>query len=233
MSRRGNPYDNAHVESFFKTLKHEEIFANDYSTIDDLANRLPTSLRRYTIEDACTPPSATGRLRNSRVCMQPETLNRSIQPTPTVHPRGFTPRRVRRARHRAAGAPLAALPRSGREHPALFPSEAAGRARGRPRALRLRRSGPRHDDGAPLLGRRAPGPLESTWGAGPRRRDRGRRPDPERGGSGPNDTRQLGSKHPAQPSPMPTPVKKSPGSSRPSCKARSGSSRSSAVCRPP
>ena len=25
MSRRGNPYDNAHVESFFKTLKHEEI----------------------------------------------------------------------------------------------------------------------------------------------------------------------------------------------------------------
>ena len=41
MSRRGNPYDNAHVESFFKTLKHEEIFANDYSTIDDLTNRLP------------------------------------------------------------------------------------------------------------------------------------------------------------------------------------------------
>ena len=40
MSRRGNPYDNAHVESFFKTLKHEEIFANDYSTIDDLTNRL-------------------------------------------------------------------------------------------------------------------------------------------------------------------------------------------------
>ena len=25
LSRRGNPYDNAHVESFFKTLKHEEI----------------------------------------------------------------------------------------------------------------------------------------------------------------------------------------------------------------
>ena len=24
--------------------------------------------------------------------MQPETLNRSIQPTPTVHPRGFTPK---------------------------------------------------------------------------------------------------------------------------------------------
>ena len=35
------PMNNAHVESFFKTLKHEEIFANDYSTIDDLTNRLP------------------------------------------------------------------------------------------------------------------------------------------------------------------------------------------------
>ena len=49
MSRRGNPYDNAHVESFFKTLKHEEIFANDYSTIDDVADRLPHFLEEvYT-----------------------------------------------------------------------------------------------------------------------------------------------------------------------------------------
>jgi len=31
MARRGNPYDNAQVESFFKTLRHEEIFAFDYS----------------------------------------------------------------------------------------------------------------------------------------------------------------------------------------------------------
>ena len=41
MCRRGNPYDNAHVESFFKTLKHEEIYANDYTTIDDVVDRLP------------------------------------------------------------------------------------------------------------------------------------------------------------------------------------------------
>ena len=36
MSRpRGNPYGSTRIgsESFFKTLKHEEIFANDYSTI--------------------------------------------------------------------------------------------------------------------------------------------------------------------------------------------------------
>ena len=41
MCRQGNPYDNAKVESFFKTLKHEEIFANDYRTLADVVDRLP------------------------------------------------------------------------------------------------------------------------------------------------------------------------------------------------
>ena len=93
-SRRGNPYDNAHVESFFKTLKHEEIFANDYSTIVDVAERLPTSLRRYTIADAYTPRWATCRPRSSRVFMQLEAADWSIQATPPVHLQGFTPRPV-------------------------------------------------------------------------------------------------------------------------------------------
>lgn len=44
MFLRGNRHDSARVESFFKTLKHEEIFANDYSRIDDLANPLPDFL---------------------------------------------------------------------------------------------------------------------------------------------------------------------------------------------
>ena len=30
MSRVGNPYDNAKVESFMKTLKHEEVDGRDY-----------------------------------------------------------------------------------------------------------------------------------------------------------------------------------------------------------
>lgn len=33
MSRRGNPYDNAKAESFIKTLKHEEVYLNDYETL--------------------------------------------------------------------------------------------------------------------------------------------------------------------------------------------------------
>ena len=35
MSRKGNPYDNAYAESFFKTLKVEEVYLNEYSDIDD------------------------------------------------------------------------------------------------------------------------------------------------------------------------------------------------------
>lgn len=33
--RKGNPYDNAYVESFFKTLKYEEVYLNEYETFDD------------------------------------------------------------------------------------------------------------------------------------------------------------------------------------------------------
>ena len=35
MSRKGNPYDNAYTESFFKTLKVEEVYLNEYYDIND------------------------------------------------------------------------------------------------------------------------------------------------------------------------------------------------------
>ena len=41
MSRRGNPYDNATMESFFKTLKQEEVYLYEYETIDAVTARLP------------------------------------------------------------------------------------------------------------------------------------------------------------------------------------------------
>ena len=41
MSRTGNPYDNAHMESFFKTLKYEEVHLSNYETYDDVIERLP------------------------------------------------------------------------------------------------------------------------------------------------------------------------------------------------
>jgi len=35
MSRKGNPYDNAACESFMKTLKHEEVYRNEYRDFHD------------------------------------------------------------------------------------------------------------------------------------------------------------------------------------------------------
>lgn len=41
MSRKGNPYDNAKTESFFKTLKSEEVYLWEYQTFADVQERIP------------------------------------------------------------------------------------------------------------------------------------------------------------------------------------------------
>ena len=41
MARRGNPYDNAVAESFMKTLKTEEVYLEEYRTLEDVQSRLP------------------------------------------------------------------------------------------------------------------------------------------------------------------------------------------------
>jgi transposase InsO family protein len=41
MARSGNPYDNATMESFFKTLKYEEVNLCEYENIRDVLTRLP------------------------------------------------------------------------------------------------------------------------------------------------------------------------------------------------
>ena len=40
MSRKGNPYDNAMMESFFKTLKYEEVNLCEYETITDVRHSI-------------------------------------------------------------------------------------------------------------------------------------------------------------------------------------------------
>lgn len=35
MSGKGNPYDNAKAESFFKTLKTEEVYLKEYRTLEE------------------------------------------------------------------------------------------------------------------------------------------------------------------------------------------------------
>jgi transposase InsO family protein len=47
MSRPANPYDNASCESFFKTLKREEVYANEYRDLDDLRANIEEFIERY------------------------------------------------------------------------------------------------------------------------------------------------------------------------------------------
>ena len=46
MARAGNPYENARMEIFFKTLKYEEVYLCEYVTPQDVMTRLP-----YFIEE--------------------------------------------------------------------------------------------------------------------------------------------------------------------------------------
>jgi putative transposase len=46
MSGKANPYDNAKMESFFRTLKVEEVYMSEYITFEDALNSIP-----YFIEE--------------------------------------------------------------------------------------------------------------------------------------------------------------------------------------
>jgi putative transposase len=47
MSRPANPYDNASCESFIKTLKREEIYANEYQNLDHLRGHIEEFVEHY------------------------------------------------------------------------------------------------------------------------------------------------------------------------------------------
>jgi putative transposase len=47
MSRPGNPYDNATCESFIKTLKREEIYANEYENLEHVLKSVGGFIERY------------------------------------------------------------------------------------------------------------------------------------------------------------------------------------------
>jgi len=84
MSGKGNPYDNAFAESFFKTLKQEEVYLWEYESFSDVINRIP-----YFIEDVYNrkrlhsslgyrPPEEYERLlakNSSRECIIAKTIS--------------------------------------------------------------------------------------------------------------------------------------------------------------
>src|SRR6266571_1443563 len=47
MCRPANPYDNASCESFIKTLKREEIYANEYDDLEHLLANLEQFIEQY------------------------------------------------------------------------------------------------------------------------------------------------------------------------------------------
>jgi putative transposase len=78
MSRTANPYDNAHMESFFKTLKYEEVHLANYETYHDVIQRIP----RF-IEEVYN----NKRLHSALGYLAPMEYEMAIQPIKTVgHP---------------------------------------------------------------------------------------------------------------------------------------------------
>lgn len=63
MSGKANPYDNAKIESFFRTLKVEEVYMFDYETYSEVMDRIP-----YFIEEVYNKK----RLHSSLGYMSPE-----------------------------------------------------------------------------------------------------------------------------------------------------------------
>jgi len=74
MSRPANPYDNASCESFMKTLKHEEIYANDYRDLAHLRSNIETFIEAYN--NRCRLHSALGY-------QSPDEFERQLKSTAT------------------------------------------------------------------------------------------------------------------------------------------------------
>jgi transposase InsO family protein len=71
MSRPANPYDNASCESFMKTLKREEVYANEYQDLDDLRTNIETFIDEYYNRQ---------RLHSALGYRPPEEFEQVIQP---------------------------------------------------------------------------------------------------------------------------------------------------------
>jgi putative transposase len=65
MSAKGYCYDNAFMESWFKTLKAEEVYLTEYETIDDVLENIPRSSRPCITTSGCTHRWATSARRSS------------------------------------------------------------------------------------------------------------------------------------------------------------------------
>jgi transposase InsO family protein len=70
MSKRGSPYDNAAAESFMKTLKHEEVYLNEYRNLEDVRKRVPYFIERVYNHE---------RLHSSLGYLSPEEFEQNLK----------------------------------------------------------------------------------------------------------------------------------------------------------
>ncbi len=77
MSRPGNPYDNAHAESFFKTLKVEEVYLKEYGSAEEAR----TEIGRF-IENVYN----TQRLHSALGYTSPSQFEQALTHTHTADP---------------------------------------------------------------------------------------------------------------------------------------------------
>jgi putative transposase len=81
MSRPANPYDNASCESFMKTLKREEIYANRYENLEQLRTNIEEFIEQYYNRQ---------RLHSALGYRSPEEFERESGPTNSAGSQGAT-----------------------------------------------------------------------------------------------------------------------------------------------
>lgn len=92
MSRPANPYDNASCESFIKTLKREEIYANEYENLEHLRDNVEEFIDRYYNQQRLH--SALGYCSPEEFEQQAKQASNSKSVSPIV---AFSPRATRKA----------------------------------------------------------------------------------------------------------------------------------------
>ena len=81
MSRPANPYDNASCESFMKTLKREEIYANKYDDLEHLRVNIEEFIEEYYNQQ---------RLHSALGYRSPEEFEQQIEAPSSAESRGAT-----------------------------------------------------------------------------------------------------------------------------------------------
>ena len=94
MAQAGNPYENTTMESFFKTLKYEELYLYEYETFEDVVARLPYFLEEVYNQKrihSAMEYQSPDNFKESLVIQQNDGAPRQTLLTLTVQSQGCSP----------------------------------------------------------------------------------------------------------------------------------------------